>query len=52
LRFTTAPATRVITAAGMLLSVQRGTTTIGIEVQAGDHQLAHGLATSLLLPPT
>ena len=26
-------------------------TSIGIEVQAGDHQLAHGLATSLLLPP-
>jgi acyl-coenzyme A thioesterase PaaI-like protein len=51
LRFTTAPATRVITAAGMLLSVQRGTTMIGIEVQAGDQQLAHGLATSLLLRP-
>lgn len=51
LRFTTAPATRVITAAGTILSVQHGTTTIGIEVQAGDHQLAHGLATSLLIPP-
>jgi acyl-coenzyme A thioesterase PaaI-like protein len=49
LRFTTAPATRVVMAAATLLSVQRGTTTIGIEVQAGDNQLAHGLATSLLL---
>ena len=49
LRFTTAPATRVVTGASSMLSVQRGTATIGIEVQAGDHQLAHGLATSLLL---
>jgi hypothetical protein len=52
LRFSTAAATRLITAAATMLSVQRGTTTIGIEVQAGDHQLAHGLATSLLLRPT
>jgi acyl-coenzyme A thioesterase PaaI-like protein len=51
LRFTTAPATRVITAAAPMLSVQHGTATVGIEVQAGDNQLAHGLATSLLLPP-
>jgi hypothetical protein len=51
LRFTTAPATPVIAAAGTILSVQHGTTTIGIEVQAGDNQLAHGLATSLLLTP-
>jgi acyl-coenzyme A thioesterase PaaI-like protein len=50
LRFTTAPATRVLTAAAMMLSVQHGTATVGLEVQAGDHQLAHGLATSLLLP--
>jgi acyl-coenzyme A thioesterase PaaI-like protein len=49
LRFTTEPATRVITAASAILSVQHGTTTVGIEVQAGDRQLAHGLATSLLL---
>jgi hypothetical protein len=49
LRFTTAPATRVVLAAGTMLSVQRGTATIGLEVQAGDNQLAHGLATSLLL---
>lgn len=49
LRFTTAPASRVIVAAATMLSVQRGTATIGIEVQAGDNQLAHGLATSLLL---
>jgi acyl-coenzyme A thioesterase PaaI-like protein len=49
LRFTTAPATHVITAASTMLSVQRGTATIGIEVQAGGNQLAHGLATSLLL---
>ena len=49
LRFTAAPATRVVTAASNVLSVQRGTATIGIEIQAGDNQLAHGLATSLLL---
>jgi acyl-coenzyme A thioesterase PaaI-like protein len=49
LRFSTAPATRVIAAASTLLSVQRGTATVGVEVQAGDNQLAHGLATSLLL---
>jgi acyl-coenzyme A thioesterase PaaI-like protein len=49
LRFSTAPATRLITAAATMLSVQRGTATIGIEVQAGENQLAHGLATSLLL---
>jgi acyl-coenzyme A thioesterase PaaI-like protein len=48
LRFTTAPATRVITAAATMLSVQHGTTTVGVEVQAGDQQLAHGLATGLL----
>ena len=50
LRFTTAPATRTIMAASSILSVQSGTVTIGIEVHAGDHQLAHGLATSLLRP--
>jgi acyl-coenzyme A thioesterase PaaI-like protein len=49
LRFTTAPATRDIVAVGTMLSVQRGTAAVGIEVQAGDNQLAHGLATSLLL---
>jgi hypothetical protein len=49
LRFTAAPATRVIAAASAMLSVQRGTATVGIEVQAGENQLAHGLATSLLL---
>lgn len=51
LRFTTAPATPVIRGAGTILSVQHGTTTVGIEVQTEDQQLAHGLATSLLLPP-
>ncbi len=51
LRFTTAPAARVLTAAAMILSVQHGTATVALEVQAGDQQLAHGLATSLLLPP-
>jgi acyl-coenzyme A thioesterase PaaI-like protein len=49
LRFTTAPATNVIRAASTMLSVERGTATIGIEVQAGDNQLAHALASSLLL---
>jgi acyl-coenzyme A thioesterase PaaI-like protein len=49
LRFSTAPATRVIAASSTMLSVQRGTATVGVEVQAGDNQLAHGLATSLLL---
>jgi hypothetical protein len=46
LRFSTAPATRLIAAAPTLLSVQRGTATVGVEVQAGANQLAHGLATS------
>ena len=50
LRFTTAPAIRIIAAAATLLSIQRSTATIGIEAQAGENQLAHGLATSLLLP--
>jgi acyl-coenzyme A thioesterase PaaI-like protein len=49
LRFTTAPATPVVFAAGTMLSVQRGTATVGIEVQGGDNQLAHGLSCSLLL---
>ncbi len=51
LRFTTAPATRVVLAAGSMVSAQHGTATVAIEVQAGDQQLAHGLSTSLLLPP-
>jgi hypothetical protein len=48
LRFTTAPATRVVQTSGTLLSVQNGTATVGIEVQADDQLLAHALATSLL----
>jgi hypothetical protein len=52
LRFTTAPAQREVLTAGTVLSVQNGSATIALEVQAGDNQLAHGLATSLLLPPT
>jgi acyl-coenzyme A thioesterase PaaI-like protein len=51
LRFTTAPAQREVLTAGRVVSVQRGTATVALEVQAGDHQLAHGLATALLLPP-
>lgn len=51
LRFTTAPATRVIYAASIMLSIQRGTATVSLELHAGDQQLAHGLATALLLPP-
>ena len=51
LRFSTAPATRVLETSGTVLSVQHGTATVGIEVQAGDQQLAHGLSTALLLPP-
>jgi acyl-coenzyme A thioesterase PaaI-like protein len=49
LRFTTAPAQREVLTAGTMLSVQNGTATVALEVQAGDNQLAHGLATSLLL---
>jgi acyl-coenzyme A thioesterase PaaI-like protein len=49
LRFTTASAQREVTAAGTLVSMQRGTATIAIEVQAGDEQLAHGLSSSLLM---
>ena len=48
LRFTTAPATRVVQTSGTLLSVQHGTASIGLEVQTDDQLLAHGLATSLL----
>ena len=51
LRFTTAPATRVVQSSGTMLSVQHGTATTAIEVQAGDQQLARGLSTSLLLTP-
>ena len=50
LRFTTAAAQREVLTSGTMLSVQHGTVTIAIEVQAGDAQLAHGLATALLLP--
>lgn len=49
LRFTTASATREVLSAGTMLSVHSGAVTVGIEVQAGDSQLARGLATSLLL---
>jgi hypothetical protein len=48
MRFTTAPAMRVIYAASTMLSIQRGTATVSLELHAGDQQLAHGLATSLL----
>jgi acyl-coenzyme A thioesterase PaaI-like protein len=51
LRFTTAPATREVLTAGTAVSVQQGTATVALEVQAGDNQLAQGLATALLLPP-
>jgi acyl-coenzyme A thioesterase PaaI-like protein len=49
LRFTTAPATPVVQAIATPLSLQHGTAMVGIEIQAGGQQLAHGLATSLLL---
>jgi acyl-coenzyme A thioesterase PaaI-like protein len=52
LRFTTAPATRVIAAASTMLSIQRGTATVSLELHAGDQQLAHGLATALLPRPS
>ena len=51
LRFTTAPATRVIQTSAVMLSVQHGTAMVSLELHAGDQQLAHGLATGLLLPP-
>ena len=52
LRFTTSPSTWVVQTSGTVLSVQHGTATVAIEVQAGDQQLAHGLGTALVLPPT
>ncbi len=52
LRFTTAPAQREVLTTGTILSVQNGTATVALEVQSGDNQLAHGLATSLLLRPS
>jgi acyl-coenzyme A thioesterase PaaI-like protein len=48
LRFTTAPATPIVNAAGTMLSLQHGTATVAIEVHGGTDQLAHGLATSVL----
>ncbi len=51
LRFTDAAATPVVETSGVMLSVQHGTATTAIEVQAGGQQLAQGLSTSLLLPP-
>jgi len=41
---------RVVQTSGTVLSVQHGTATVAIEVQAGDQQLSQGLSTSLLLP--
>jgi hypothetical protein len=49
LRFTAAPAQAVILTGSTILSVRNGSATVAIEVQAGRNQLAHGLATSLLL---
>jgi acyl-coenzyme A thioesterase PaaI-like protein len=51
LRFTSAPAARVVYASGTMMSVQNGTAIVALEVQAGAQQLAHGLSTSLLLAP-
>jgi acyl-coenzyme A thioesterase PaaI-like protein len=50
LRFTSAPASRVVETSGTMLSVQHGTATTAVEVHAGDQQLAQGLSTSLLMP--
>jgi acyl-coenzyme A thioesterase PaaI-like protein len=50
LRFTSAPATRIVEASGTMLSVQHGTATTAVEVHAGDQQLAQGLSSSLLIP--
>jgi hypothetical protein len=36
---------------GTVLAIS-GSAIVALEVQAGEHQLAHGLATSLLLRPT
>jgi acyl-coenzyme A thioesterase PaaI-like protein len=52
LRFTTAPTSRRISGIATMLSMQHGTATVAIEVRGDDQQLAHGLATSLLLPPS
>ncbi len=49
LRFTTAPTSRRISGIATMVSMQHGTATVSIEVHADDQQLAHGLATSLLL---
>lgn len=51
LRFTTASAVRATETSGTVLSFEHGTATVAIEVQAGEHQLAHGLSTALLLAP-
>jgi hypothetical protein len=44
------PVLAVLQTSGTVLSVQHGTATVAIEVQAGDQQLSQGLSTSLLLP--
>jgi hypothetical protein len=50
LRFTTAPASRRVSATATMLAVQDGTAIVAVDVQALGNQLAHGLSTSLLLP--
>jgi hypothetical protein len=45
-----APAEEQVVGAGTLLSMQRGMTTVSIQVQAGLHQLVHGLSASVLIP--
>jgi acyl-coenzyme A thioesterase PaaI-like protein len=51
LRFACGTPEREVLSAGTLLSLHAGTATVAIEVQSGANQLAHGLATALLLPP-
>jgi acyl-coenzyme A thioesterase PaaI-like protein len=52
LRFTNAPTDREVLTAGTVLSVQHGGAIVALEVRSGARQLAHGLATSLLLRPS
>ncbi len=50
LRFASPTGADPVLAAGRLVAVEQGTTTVAIDVQAGGHWLAHGHSTSVLIP--
>ena len=50
LRFASVTGDAVVLASGTLISIEQGTTTVSIDVQAGGQWLAHGHSTSVLIP--